>query len=508
MPLKPRLRLTLALTGDEAHEMAVEPHHSSAKSNQCQINMTLENVDTNASVSDAMAAVEISDAAPDADTDAAKKAAAEKKAEENRKKRERQKKKKAAEKADGVPATTPVDTAADTMNRWSTGKLPGGRAERRACAEGGTRGLGVFALDGMNKEEIVCCAQPALSCIFDAACQTVCSFCFDSPAPGSTTEHPITLTSAEPGADGNRSGGFGIKLDDYKPETGSGPIEPLITVVTKESPNRELVRIGDRVASINGVPISGGHEAAAPLLLEGAKANNGKVEVVIRRPALVVCPGCKKLAACAKCVGDGCLAWHAYECALYRQLPPKAVQGETATLRLLLRYSVATNEKVGDWPSITKEPVPLLTSLQANACDVPPEQLIQLSKLTGVSSAAVASLIFQIRTNAAEITRSNKKVGCALSVLMGWHNHDCAPNARSVIEADGSVQIQSLKEIKDGEEVTISYVDPKLPYEERRKTLLKHYGFECRCARCLNEQRSELKTKMKQRDQYLQAQRR
>ena len=123
-------------------------------------------------------------------------------------------------------------------------------------------------------------------------------------------------------------------------------------------------------------------------------------------------------------------------------------------------------------------------------------------------SSAVASLIFQIRTNAAEITRSNKKVGCALSVLMGWHNHDCAPNARSVIEADGSVQIQSLKEIKDGEEVTISYVDPKLPYEERRKTLLKHYGFECRCARCLNEQRSELKTKMKQRDQYLQAQRR
>ena len=54
---------------------------------------------------------------------------------------------KAAEKADGVPTTTPVDTAADTMNRWSTGKLPGGRAERRACAEGGTRGLGVFALD-------------------------------------------------------------------------------------------------------------------------------------------------------------------------------------------------------------------------------------------------------------------------------------------------------------------------------------------------------------------------
>ena len=78
--------------------------------------MTLEVVDTNASVSDAMAAVEISDNTED--TDAAKRAA-EKKAEENRKKRERQKKKKAAEKAAAclLPLGRP---AADTMNRWST----------------------------------------------------------------------------------------------------------------------------------------------------------------------------------------------------------------------------------------------------------------------------------------------------------------------------------------------------------------------------------------------------
>ena len=112
----------------------------------------------------------------------------------------------------------------------------------------------------------------------------------------------------------------------------------------------------------------------------------------------------------------------------------------------------------------------------------------------------------QVRGRLSELVRGGEAARCA--IRSSRHNHDCAPNARSVIEADGSVQIQSLKEIKDGEEVTISYVDPKLPYEERRKTLLKHYGFECRCARCLNEQRSELKTKMKQRDQYLQAQRR
>ena len=51
-------------------------------------------------------------------------------------------------------------------------------------------------------------------------------------------------------------------------------------------------------------------------------------------------------------------------------------------------------------------------------------------------------------------------------------------------------------------------VDPSLPCEERRKTLQAHYGFECRCARCLGEARKELKQKMHQRDAYLQAQRR
>lgn len=51
-------------------------------------------------------------------------------------------------------------------------------------------------------------------------------------------------------------------------------------------------------------------------------------------------------------------------------------------------------------------------------------------------------------------------------------------------------------------------VDPTTPYEERRKTLMAHYGFECRCQKCVTEQRKELKQKMHQRDQYLQAQRR
>ena len=155
-----------------------------------------------------------------------------------------------------------------------------------------------------------------------------------------------------------------------------------------------------------------------------------------------------------------------------------------------------------------KEPIGLLTSLQANACDLPPEQLQLLSKLSGVSVASVASLIYQVRTNACQIVRGGRKVGSALSVLMGWHNHDCMPSASSTVAADGMVTLTALRDIAEGEEVTISYIDATQPVEERRKTLMAHYGFECRCGRCVEENRRELKQRMKERDQYMAGQRR
>jgi len=42
-------------------------------------------------------------------------------------------------------------------------------------------------------------------------------------------------------------------------------------------------------------------------------------------------------------------------------------------------------------------------------------------------------------------------------------------------------------DIPEGEEVTISYVDPQWPKPVRRETLKRDYGFECRCERCLAE---------------------
>ena len=79
---------------------------------------------------------------------------------------------------------------------------------------------------------------------------------------------------------------------------------------------------------------------------------------------------------------------------------------------------------------------------------------------------------------------------------MGWHNHDCNPNAGATIDADGRVRIESKRCIALGEEVNISYIDPALSVEERRATLEEHYGFRCNCERCKLEQRRALKSRI------------
>ncbi|KAM1015906.1 hypothetical protein ACFX2A_046647 [Malus domestica] len=80
--------------------------------------------------------------------------------------------------------------------------------------------------------------------------------------------------------------------------------------------------------------------------------------------------------------------------------------------------------------------------------------------------------------------------GTAFYPLQSCMNHSCSPNAKAFKreeDRDGQATIIALKPISKGEEVTISYVDEDLPYEERR-ALLADYGFKCGCPKCLGEE--------------------
>lgn len=74
-------------------------------------------------------------------------------------------------------------------------------------------------------------------------------------------------------------------------------------------------------------------------------------------------------------------------------------------------------------------------------------------------------------------------------------NHSCDPNAHHLSEGPELV-IRSLRQITKEEEITISYVDPTQPFEERQKALYAAYGFACQCRKCTNgfEEQQEILT--------------
>ena len=74
----------------------------------------------------------------------------------------------------------------------------------------------------------------------------------------------------------------------------------------------------------------------------------------------------------------------------------------------------------------------------------------------------------------------------ALFIDSIYFNHSCSPNVLYYIIND-KIYFYSIRDIYEGEELYITYIDIfKNPSErsERKKQLLKNYGFECNCELC------------------------
>jgi hypothetical protein len=79
--------------------------------------------------------------------------------------------------------------------------------------------------------------------------------------------------------------------------------------------------------------------------------------------------------------------------------------------------------------------------------------------------------------------------GGAMYALHSNFNHSCEPNAMVCATSMGNHEIllKTSKEIRKGDEITISYIPTQgLSVEERRR-LLKPYFFECACPLCEKE---------------------
>jgi len=74
-------------------------------------------------------------------------------------------------------------------------------------------------------------------------------------------------------------------------------------------------------------------------------------------------------------------------------------------------------------------------------------------------------------------------------------NHSCDPNTiPDIPDLDGRrMELRAVKEIKVGQEVTTSYLDPWILLGERKEKELENWNFQCKCDSCLQPENAQIK---------------
>lgn len=75
-------------------------------------------------------------------------------------------------------------------------------------------------------------------------------------------------------------------------------------------------------------------------------------------------------------------------------------------------------------------------------------------------------------------------MGIGLVRCIALTNHSCDPNVEVDYQGDKTCVVRAIRVIKEGEEITTSYIDDEMPLERRQAELRADYLFVCRCVRC------------------------
>lgn len=87
------------------------------------------------------------------------------------------------------------------------------------------------------------------------------------------------------------------------------------------------------------------------------------------------------------------------------------------------------------------------------------------------------------------VSRESIHLGQAVYLSASRFNHSCDPNALALFGSDGNpcqLQVQMIKAVNAGQEVTISYgpLATKHTKNDRKKKLKDDYYFDCQCISC------------------------
>jgi len=102
-----------------------------------------------------------------------------------------------------------------------------------------------------------------------------------------------------------------------------------------------------------------------------------------------------------------------------------------------------------------------------------------------LSDAFLRGLLGRVVLNAQACTN-----GAAVYVIQSNFNHSCAPNCQVDFEETSDIAVKTCKDVKIGEELTISYIPDGLQYMERKSRLETSHLFTCACELCEMEKKT------------------
>ena len=113
--------------------------------------------------------------------------------------------------------------------------------------------------------------------------------------------------------------------------------------------------------------------------------------------------------------------------------------------------------------------------------------------VNGINAESMVKLACRINANSHGMTLLNGDTfGVGLCPLIALINHSCTPNAVFLAGSGGVMRVIAIKNLKEDEEITVSYVDLFTPRWNRQGALLTTKFFWCDCERCSSEDDSVL----------------
>eukprot|EP00029_Vermamoeba_vermiformis_P010698 TRINITY_DN5690_c0_g1_i1.p1 TRINITY_DN5690_c0_g1~~TRINITY_DN5690_c0_g1_i1.p1 ORF type:complete len:468 (-),score=-1.10 TRINITY_DN5690_c0_g1_i1:6-1409(-) len=235
---------------------------------------------------------------------------------------------------------------------------------------------------------------------------------------------------------------------------------------------------------------------------------------------LINCPSCNSVYFCSDQCREDYSSIHDIECDALKRIQglPIPDYWQRTTIRLifniLLRKEMETNPKFASIKKIHEikkskpiywgdmlllisnyEHFDMASQWYVNELYKNTTEVLQCVREWDINAAELVHTICRLIENGFGIRQSsNDCIGYGIYPVASYYNHSCAPTC-CVIQEGIELKVIAIRDIKQGEQVSISYITLASDTPARRDQLQIDYNFLCRCPRCSEFDKGEDKKK-------------